>query len=124
MAGRRGVALFEEGGGVSRVSGIRTCIARESSGSTATLNINKLNLLDYKAGTASSLVRSVGPRDGELPGRKVPTEEEECARKGCGGRKKELPPNGWLRLRLEPSGFVYFRRFVRVAKWVGLIALK
>lgn len=39
------------GGGVLRVSGIRTCIARGSSGSTATLNINKLNLLDYNAGT-------------------------------------------------------------------------
>lgn len=71
-------------GGVSGVSGIRTCIARGSSGSTATLNINKLNLLDYKAGTVAS---GTG-----LPGRKVPTAVKECTRGAKGimeGRKKE-----------------------------------
>lgn len=36
---------------VFRVSGIRACIARRSSAGATTLNINKLNLLDYKAGT-------------------------------------------------------------------------
>lgn len=61
-----------------------------------------------------------------FPGRKVPTEKGRMQRdeKRGGlwrGRKKE--PEWLARLYLEPSSFVYFRRFVRVAKWVGLIAL-
>lgn len=70
---------------VFRVSGIRTCIARRSSAGATTLNINKLNLLDYKAGTPERRRRCHRRRQ-----RHYDTEMRvgKLAAGSCTGRKK------------------------------------
>jgi len=94
-----------------RVSGIRTCIARRSSAAATTLNINKLNLLDYKAGTPGRRRRRRRRRcrrrrrrhDAETRTKKL--QQRQSALKG-------LRTVGWLELRsrtsLQARGFVYF----------------
>lgn len=102
---------MEEREEVFRVSGIRTCIARRSSAGATTLNINKLNLLDYKAGTAERRRRQL--RHGDAS-------REACSRK-LHWKEERARTVGWFGLaRLSLQGFVYFLDALYVSRsgWV------
>lgn len=95
-----------------RVSGIRTCIARRSSTGATTLNINKLNLLDYKPGTPGRRRRR---RHRCRRSRRRRCHDAEMRTKKLLQRQSALKgPRtvGWLELRsrasLQARGFVYF----------------
>ena len=90
------------------------------------MNINKVNLLDYKGDAGRS--RRWDPSFSSFRERWLLSkeEEEEEEEEECAGRRRWLEERvkGKREERLEAlQAFVHFSRFVRVAKWVGLIAL-
>lgn len=107
---------------VFRVSGIRTCIAHRSSAGATTLNINKLNLLDYKAGTSSSLLSSSSSSSSTTTvQRGVEMQAGEACSRKLHWKEERVRTVGWLGLaRSSLQGFVYFLDALYVSRsgWV------